>query len=343
MVGYIRNAPPPLSRAGLAFGVALLWPAVTHGECRLTTLAPGDHTFLLESEGIERLYDVHVPPRYDGLAPVPLVLDFHGYPSSKEDQAAISGLREVADEVGFVVVYPQGHESSWNGGDTCCAAAHDRSLDDVGLAVEIVGQVSGLVNIDHGRVYATGFSNGAALAHRLACEAADVFAAVLPVSFSLDLDPPQRCRPARPVAIRHYHGLDDDLVNYHGSPWAAPARASFTAWARINGCSGAPRSTFDDGAGSFCETFDDCRGGVEVSLCSLRGGHVLYRNAALDIASSGYEFLRRFTLPLPDGDDDGVPDRDDNCPALANPHQRDRDADCIGDVCESGPTRPRRR
>lgn len=40
----------------------------------------------------------------------------------------------------------------------------------------------------------------------------------------------------------------------------------------------------------------------------------------------------------PDGDGDGVPDAEDNCPAVANADQADADADGVGDVCDSTPT-----
>jgi len=44
--------------------------------------------------------------------------------------------------------------------------------------------------------------------------------------------------------------------------------------------------------------------------------------------------------PVTDGDGDGVPDAEDNCPDLANPDQADGDGDGIGDACDSPPPPP---
>ncbi len=41
--------------------------------------------------------------------------------------------------------------------------------------------------------------------------------------------------------------------------------------------------------------------------------------------------------PEPDGDQDGIPDSDDNCPVDRNPKQRDTDGDGLGDVCDPTP------
>jgi hypothetical protein len=56
-------------------------------------------------------------------------------------------------------------------------------------------------------------------------------------------------------------------------------------------------------------------------------------NAAFDIDKTELEP----TVTLPDGDQDGVPDADDNCPAVANGTQADEDRDTIGDACDNCP------
>jgi len=42
----------------------------------------------------------------------------------------------------------------------------------------------------------------------------------------------------------------------------------------------------------------------------------------------------------PDADGDGVPDAQDNCPAIANPDQADSDGDRPGDACDQCPDTP---
>jgi hypothetical protein len=60
----------------------------------------------------------------------------------------------------------------------------------------------------------------------------------------------------------------------------------------------------------------------------------IYQQLVLDIADYAWKFSDMFSLPLPDGEGDGVNDADDNCVARANPDQADANHNCIGDGCE---------
>ncbi len=252
-------------------------------------------------------------------------------------QALISGFKAKSDAEGFIIVHPQGHENSWNGGICCGVAAWVLGLDDVGLALAIVNEVSSVANIDLSRIYATGLSNGGAMTQRIACDAAHVFAAALPVSFPLGLVPFSQCQPSQPIAVNHFHGLQDTTVPYNEpNGFFPPSPDSFAYWGQANGCD--PNSltvTFDDGMGASCETFLSCQDGVEVTLCSLVGGHVLYfDDDELPIEDAGWDFMSQFTNPLTDMDEDGILDVDDNCPAVSNASQADVDEDCLGDACD---------
>ena len=330
-----------LSRPLILF--LLLTSPRAFADCASNTLVPGDSTHSIRhasypsGETLTRPYDIHVPPSYDGLLPVPLVFDLHANGATEKYQASISGFIEKADEEGFIVVHPQGFENTWNSGDQACGTAQFLALDDVGFLRSLVEDISSMANIDHSRVYSTGQSCGGAMSHRLACEAADVFAAVAPVARPLSLIPLSKCQPSRPISVRHFHALDDDCILYHGgtNPGCSnggdpvPVQESFAYWAEVNGCVGSPTPL-------PCETYTECLDDVQVSLCTTEdGGHHVYENSILDVADVAWDFMRQFTLPLPDTDLDGIPDQDDNCVTVFNSNQADANGNCVGDACES--------
>ncbi len=267
--------------------------------CPDMALTAGEHPRQIRFGGNDREYEIQVPAGYDNTTAVPLVFDLHGYTSDKDQQQLVSGWQAQAEQHGFVVVRPNGTGvlRSWNGGDFCCGTAQSQNLDDVGLMKAIAAEVQTVLCIDPRRIYATGLSNGGALSHRLACEAADVFAAVAPVSYPIDFNPFDKCVPSRPIAVMHAHGLSDVVVPYGGGLTAAAAPDSFAYWGAVNGCSGDPAVTYTQG-GSQCQTYESCSGGVRVSLCSVQGGHVLYSNSDnVPIAELGWAFLSQYALP----------------------------------------------
>jgi polyhydroxybutyrate depolymerase len=281
--------------AGASSGTAGAPPV----DCPETPLSPGVHQRTLKFMDLERAYEVQIPGGYDNQSAVPLVFDAHGFTSNKDQQELVSGFKDKAEGEGFVVVRPDGHMASWNGGDHCCGAAQSQGLDDVGLMKAIAAEVQTLACIDPRRIYATGISNGGALSHRIACEAADVFAAVAPVAYPLGFDPFDKCKPSRPIGVLHAHGTGDLIVPYNGGglSQAAPTPESFAYWAKTNGCTGMPVESYKKGK-SHCDSFESCAGGVTVTLCSVDGGHVLYtNNDQIPIADLAWEFLKKHTLP----------------------------------------------
>ena len=61
----------------------------------------------LPYDGRIRSYRLHLPSGYDGAEPLPLWLHVHGYTGSATHSDGWSGLSELADREGFVVVFPQ--------------------------------------------------------------------------------------------------------------------------------------------------------------------------------------------------------------------------------------------
>jgi len=200
-----------------------------------------------------------------------------------------SGQREQSDRLGFIVAWPQGIANSWNG-QGCCTVAYDLKIDDVGFLRAVIGEVSARTNIDAAKVYVTGWSNGGGLSQRMACEAADLVAAIAPVAHPVNS---QDCHPSRPVSVLAFHGTADETIPYEGGGTVLPrevlgvplgwqgARASLAAWKGIAGCSSSLTGTQLAGA-SRDESYRSCVGGASVGLVTVADGkHDLYTDTGL--------------------------------------------------------------
>ncbi len=234
-------------------------------------LPPGRYDGVtLEVGGRTRSYDLFIPETVDVTTPTPLVLNLHGLLGSPAQQASFSEYDAAAVSAGVVVAYPAGVASSWNGG-ACCGEAQSQGVDDVEFARTLVANISLTNCIDDRRVYAIGMSNGGHMAHRLACEAADVFAATASITGVLTL-PPESCAPSRSISVLQFHGTDDNIVPYGGAgPGYPNVRTMMQGWRDRNGCAPVPDVFVDEGD-ALCERWPACEGGVDVSLCTIDGG-----------------------------------------------------------------------
>lgn len=270
--------------------------------CPPAALAAGDHTIQVLHAGLKRTAVVHIPASVDLQALAPLVLNFHGLTSNAEQQVSFSGMNPKADAAGFIVVYPDGVQSSWNAG-ACCGAAIDQQIDDVGFVRALVAQLSNTLCIDERRIYATGFSNGGFMSHRLACEAADLVAAVAPVSAVNGMD---SCTPSRPVPVMMFNGTLDPLVAYNGSGPFDSAEQTFIDWGTRDICGDAPKPGKSSGAAS-CVQHELCDADTSVVFCTFEGmSHCWPGNAfcpfgaaSTDLSANDemWEFFSQYTLP----------------------------------------------
>lgn len=169
--------------------------------------------FSLTHDKLEREYYLYTPPG-DGKQPRPLVVVLHGGAGNPQNAAETTGFSELAAKEGFLVAYPAGvgHVPTWNAG-RCCGYAERRNIDDVGFIEKMIADIKSRRNIDAGRVYATGMSNGAMMAYRLACELSSTFAAIAPVSGAMKVFD---CKPDSRLSLIIFHALDDQQVLYKG-------------------------------------------------------------------------------------------------------------------------------
>ena len=167
----------------------------------------------------------------------------HGIDQTPESFRASVSWEPVADSNYFVVAYPAGLMDQWNAGHLTAfdelvldvpwgpltSKADLRRTNDVAFIRSLVDYLVKYNCVDRQRVYATGFSSGAFMAHRLLCEASDMIAAVVSSEgvladrlytdqndnfveyFSCD-----GTSMYRPLPIMHWHGSNDRTVTTEG-------------------------------------------------------------------------------------------------------------------------------
>jgi polyhydroxybutyrate depolymerase len=247
-------------------------------------------------DGVTRSYTLHVPSTYDGNNAVPLVLDFHPMRLGLTWERENSGFLELSEQEGFILLWPLGLEDSWNIGP-CCTSS--KTIDDFSFIRAVVRQLSNDACVDPKRVYAVGFSMGAAMAQYLACEQAEVFAAVASSGMDLLVDAERSCSPSRPISTMSFRGTDDTTVPYAGgkvSLLGVPdmtmevlgAVGTFGKWASLDGCTGAPSEVDVNG----CSTYSNCKDGSEVTLCTLVDQGQVVGDARLS-----WDFLKKHPMP----------------------------------------------
>ena len=271
-------------RPGLVLAVLALAVCLVSADAGPSAPSGAERT--ISHGGRLRTYLVHDHGRG---GPAPIVVVLHGGGGNAANAVRMTGFDRVAAREGLIAVYPDGTPArrggrllTWNAGH-CCAAAMDANADDVGFVAAIVDALIASGRADASRVYVTGMSNGAMLAHRLGRELSSRIAAIAPVVGAVfgDEPPPRAPMPAFVVV-----GADDRVVPPAGGPLTvrlllgrkqaadrdvAPALAQATYWARHNGC-GEPTRTR---AAAYEKTeWSTCTSGAPVVFLSVNdNGH----------------------------------------------------------------------
>ena len=265
------------------------------------------------SSGQDRKYLLYVPTSYDPATPTPLVISIHGFAEWPAHQMQISGWNDLADEYGFIVVYPSGtgFPRRWRAGGQAGDSGYP--MLDIIFISDLIDELERQYNIDPARVYANGLSNGGGMSYLLGCKLFDRIAAVGSVAGAY-VFPLDDCKPSRPVPMIAFHGTADPIVPYQGGPsrdfnipfpvipeWMA-------ARAELNGCVGTPAELPRSGEVSGIR-YSSCNKGAEVVFYTIQsGGHawpggepmpkwiVGYTTQDINATRTMWEFFRQFSI-----------------------------------------------
>ncbi|UCF33558.1 MAG: dienelactone hydrolase family protein [Phycisphaerales bacterium] len=164
---------------------------------------------LLRSRSASHRPLIYKPPGYDRREPAPMIIALHGY------GAFARGIgeqwRNVAGEIGALVVAPQGLEPIASGG-----GLHWGDVDDADYVIELAKDfVRKRYKIDEDRVVLTGFSQGGFIALALGARHPDQFIGVIPMAgpYIPQLDAPKEATGDRLPRFYFMVGEQDQLVD----------------------------------------------------------------------------------------------------------------------------------
>ncbi len=160
---------------------------------------------------VERSFSVYLPENLKKDAP--LVVMLHYYGGDAKGFMASAGMKAVADEYGFALVFPQGLADPTGGSNSACwnAWLGEGGNDDLGFIVSLANYMQKTYKLSKTNTFAAGFSNGGGMTQLLAVKAPDTFKAIACVSASMNKGIWEQ-KTDTPVSVLQINGTNDGVV-----------------------------------------------------------------------------------------------------------------------------------
>lgn len=267
---------------------------------------PTDDSLTLQSmryDGLQRTYYLHLPPHFPSAVKLPLVLVLHGGGRTDGDEVAErTGYNKLANQEGFIAVYPNGVDAQWNDGRGKASRKSEKivKIDDVGFLSALIDRLIRDDKADPRRVYVMGLSNGGMMTLRMGCEVGSKLAAIAPVIANMPANMMKTCQPGSPLPVLLMNGTQDPMVPWQGGPVrffrkkmgeVVSTAETMTFWIKNNQCKSIPDvavlpdSDSSDGSTVRVVTYRCPENGADVILYAIEGG--------------GHNFPGSHTLDLP--------------------------------------------
>ena len=258
---------------------------------------------ILNHNGLNREYLVHFPRDYDSSIALPVVFNLHGYGGYAMDHLAYADMRSLADQEGFILVYPQGScldgNPHWN--SFLSGSDNKSDAEDIDFFSALINEISNNYNVDSDRIYACGYSNGGMMSYALACALSDRIAAIGSISGTM-LDWPEICDPAHPTPVIIFHGTNNDVLPYEGNSEFTSVSYAVDYWTSFNELGASPSQTdiFSNGSRVVeYESYGPGLNGVSLDLYRvIRGEHYWFDSSTLgfDINEALWDFFNRYDI-----------------------------------------------
>jgi polyhydroxybutyrate depolymerase len=251
----------------------------------------------LTAGGLKRSYEVIAP---DKALPksAPIIVMLSGIGATLAGEIGRDRLVDYASAGQAEVIYPVAVDESWNA-IGCCGRAGTEKVDDLAFLKALVTAV----DPGHARqIFVVGYSNGARLAYRVACDDPALFDGYAMVKG----EPTAGCEISKPVNIVQLASVNDPEVPYKpgdkGSTGEEPVTTLVSQLQTEEKC---PAKGTVTHSGSMTQTtWNGCADGARLALAAWSGGvHSFPRPPGTVPAASqvAWAFFTNAPLaPLPD-------------------------------------------
>lgn len=181
-------------------------------------------------QGTHRTFIVHLPTGYNINNEYPVVLNLHGLRANARQQQTYSQFDDIADQKGFIVIYPNGTDESWT-------TIGNKDLDFLTHLVDSI-------RTDYSTndcLFVTGFSQGGFMTYKFANNTTHTVKAIAVGSGNMSSATQTSSENAPKIPIIHFHGTSDNIVPYNGtSPFIPPVENTIEWWVNHNNCNTTP-------------------------------------------------------------------------------------------------------
>ena len=244
------------------------------GATRLSALADraagagtSTRTYSMKAAGLTRKYTV-IKPKAALARSAPVIVMLQGVGSTVAQEITRDQLTPYASAGKAEVVYPWAEGESWNAGG-CCGYAYQHQVNDQAFLKAVVAQV----NPGHARkIYVVGYSNGARMAYRIACEDPALFDAYAMVKGV----PTSGCPVTRPVTVIQLAAVNDPEIPYRPGDKGLEPLPVTTLMSRMHSADKCPSASDVTRTEDLTETtWSGCGGGTRLVFAAWSAGDPL--------------------------------------------------------------------
>lgn len=183
-------------------------------------LSAGIEKSTIQAGDYERTYLSYVPKSLVKNSKPGLIIVLHGSGIDGEKIREWTGYEfdQMADENGFIVLYPDGYKNHWNDLRKIASfEAKKKNIDDVGFINSLIKKYESVYGVDPLKVYAFGYSNGGEMAFRIAIEQPQLFAAITSIGSCLPTADNRIASIGNTLPrIMMVNGTEDPIVPFDG-------------------------------------------------------------------------------------------------------------------------------